>query len=70
MANEGKLVAFVVASEAERGLSKMRDHVFGSNAAIIGDVVEDHKGQVVMRTSLGSSRIVDMSVGDILPRIC
>jgi len=70
MANEGKLIAFVAASEAERVLSKMRGHVFGSNAAIIGDVVKDHKGQVVMRTSLGSSRIVDMPVGDILPRIC
>jgi hydrogenase expression/formation protein HypE len=70
VANEGKLVALVHPEDAEAVLQKMRQHRYGKNAAIIGEVRPDHPGRVVMKTTLGASRIVDMLVGDPLPRIC
>ena len=70
IANEGKLVAVVAPADAARVLAKMKRHRYGAAAAIIGEVVAGHPGQVVMKTSLGSSRIVDMPVGELLPRIC
>ena len=70
VANEGKLVALVHPEDAEAVLEKMRHHRYGKNAAIIGEVRPDHPGRVVMETTLGASRIVDMLVGDPLPRIC
>ncbi len=70
VANEGKLVALVHPEEADAVLEKMRHHRYGQKAAAIGEVRPDHPGRVVMKTTLGSSRIVDMLVGDPLPRIC
>ncbi len=70
VANEGKLVALVHPEDADAVLEKMRHHRYGKNAAIIGEVRSDHPGRVVMKTTLGASRIVDMLVGDPLPRIC
>ena len=70
VANEGKLVAIVHPEDAEAVLEKMQRHRYGKNAAIIGEVRPDHPGRVVMKTTLGASRIVDMLVGDPLPRIC
>jgi len=70
VANEGKLVAIVAASEADRLLAAMRGHPLGVNACAIGKVVEAPRGMVTMRTCLGTSRIVDMLAGDQLPRIC
>jgi hydrogenase expression/formation protein HypE len=70
VANEGKLVALVHPEDAEAVLERMRHQRYGKNAAIIGEVRPDHPGRVVMRTTLGASRIVDMLVGDPLPRIC
>ena len=70
VANEGKLVAVVAPSDADKVLAKMRQNQYGAEATIIGEVVNEHPGQVVMKTSLGSSRIVDMPVGELLPRIC
>ncbi len=70
VANEGKLVALVHPQDADAVLSRMRQHRYGRNAAIIGEVRPDHPGRVVMKTTLGASRIVDMLVGDPLPRIC
>jgi hydrogenase expression/formation protein HypE len=70
VANEGKLVALVHPEDAEAVLEKMRHHRYGRDTAIIGEVRSDHPGRVVMRTTLGASRIVDMLVGDPLPRIC
>jgi hydrogenase expression/formation protein HypE len=70
IANEGKLVAIVAPGDADRTLAIMRQHKYGAEAAIIGEVVSDHPGRVVMKTRLGSSRIVDMPVGELLPRIC
>jgi len=70
IANEGKLVAVVASADAENILARMKRNKYGANAAIIGEVVAEHPGQVVMKTSLGASRIVDMPVGELLPRIC
>jgi len=70
VANEGKLVAVVAPSDADKVLARMRQNQYGTEAIIIGEVVNEHPGQVVMKTRLGSSRIVDMPVGELLPRIC
>lgn len=70
VANEGKLVAIVPAEEAAAVLDAMRCHPYGKQAAIIGEVVKEHPGRVVMKTRLGASRIIDMLSGDLLPRIC
>ena len=70
VANEGKLVAVVPAKDADRILKAMRENQYGTGAAIIGEVKAEHPGRVVMKTCLGASRIVDMLVGDLLPRIC
>jgi hydrogenase expression/formation protein HypE len=70
MANEGKLVAIVAAEAAEAILRGMKDHPLGRDAAIIGEVKEDSPGKVVLRTPIGSSRLLDMMVGEPLPRIC
>jgi hydrogenase expression/formation protein HypE len=70
VANEGKLVAIVTPSKADKVLYRMRQNRYGTKAAIIGEVVAEHPGRVVMKTRLGSSRIVDMLVGELLPRIC
>jgi len=70
VANEGKLVAVVPKADAERVLAKMHHNQYGSRSTIIGEVVAEHPGRVVMTTPLGASRIVDMLVGELLPRIC
>ncbi|MBA7473369.1 Carbamoyl dehydratase HypE [subsurface metagenome] len=70
IANEGKLVAMVSAEDADKVLRAMRGNHYGKDAAIIGEVKAEHPGRVVMKTLLGASRIVDMLVGDPLPRIC
>ena len=70
IANEGKLVAAVDDGDAAGVLSAMRENKYGRQAAVIGKVTSEHRGRVVMKTSIGSSRIVDMPVGEILPRIC
>jgi hydrogenase expression/formation protein HypE len=48
----------------------MKKNKYGKNAVIIGEVVAEHPRRVIMKTSLGASRIVDMPVGELLPRIC
>ena len=70
VANEGKLVAIVEPCEAEKVLVRMRQNKYGKDAAIIGEVVNDHPRRVIMKTKLGPSRIVDMLSGELLPRIC
>ena len=70
IANEGKLVAIVPEEDADKVLQAMQENHYGKSAAIIGEVRAEHAGRVVMKTSLGASRIVDMLVGDLLPRIC
>ncbi len=70
VANEGKLVAVVAPTEADKVLDKMKQNRYGRQAVIIGEVVPEHPGRVVMKTRLGASRIVDVLVGELLPRIC
>jgi hydrogenase expression/formation protein HypE len=70
VANEGKLVAFVAKEDAEKVLQIMKAHPLGKDAAIIGEVVEEPRKRVIMKTSIGSTRIVDMISGEQLPRIC
>ncbi len=70
VANEGKLVAIVPREHADAVLAAMRAHPLGREAAIVGEVVEEHAGMVVARTTIGAQRVVDMPLGEILPRIC
>jgi hydrogenase expression/formation protein HypE len=70
VANEGKLVAIVDAADADAVLRVMRQHPLGGQAQIIGTVKSAIPGLVTMRTTLGTTRIVDMLAGDQLPRIC
>jgi hydrogenase expression/formation protein HypE len=70
VANEGKLVAVVAANGAEKVVEAMRRNKYGKESAIIGEVVSEHRGRVILKTRMGASRIVDMLVGEQLPRIC
>jgi hydrogenase expression/formation protein HypE len=70
VANEGKLVAFVPRADADAVLAAMRAHPLGAQAAVIGECVDSHPGMVVARTGLGGTRVVDLPIGEQLPRIC
>ncbi|NXY98887.1 hydrogenase expression/formation protein HypE [Streptomyces sp. BR123] len=70
VANEGKLVAFVPREHADAVLDAMRAHPLGRHAAVVGEAVEAHPGMVVARTGLGGTRVVDLPIGEQLPRIC
>ncbi|HEY2143423.1 MAG TPA: hydrogenase expression/formation protein HypE [Candidatus Udaeobacter sp.] len=70
VANEGKLLAVVAAQDANPTLSIMKSHPLGKDAAIIGEVIDDHPGFVMMKTRVGGTRVVDMLSGEQLPRIC
>jgi hydrogenase expression/formation protein HypE len=70
LANEGKLLCFVPADEADQVLNAVRQDPYGQKACVIGNVVEDHPGRVVLQTRIGGERIVDMLSGEQLPRIC
>ena len=70
VANEGKLLAFINPADAEKVLDAVRKDPKGKDACIIGEVVDDHPGQVFMKTRIGGTRIVDMLTGEQLPRIC
>lgn len=70
VANEGKLVAFVPRAHADAVLEAMRAHPLGAGATVIGECVTDHPGMVVARTGLGGTRVVDLPLGEQLPRIC
>ena len=70
VANEGKLIAFVAPDYAEKVLAAIRADEFGQDACIIGEAIADNPGKVIMQTSIGGSRIVDMLTGEQLPRIC
>ncbi|MFD5375545.1 hydrogenase expression/formation protein HypE [Streptomyces griseoincarnatus] len=70
VANEGRLVAFVPPAAAEEVLAAMRAHPQGGGAALIGECVAEHPGMVVVSTGLGGTRVVDLPLGEQLPRIC
>ncbi|MDX9992463.1 MAG: hydrogenase expression/formation protein HypE [Anaerolineales bacterium] len=70
VANEGKLVAIVAKEDAPKVLSVMQRTRYGEDAVVIGEVTADPRGRVLLKTALGSTRIVDMLAGEMLPRIC
>lgn len=70
VANEGRLLAFVPREHADAVLAAMHAHPHGAGAAVIGECVAEHPGTVVARTRLGGSRVVDLPIGEQLPRIC
>ncbi len=70
LANEGKVVVFCTPEDAERVLEVMRSHEYGRDAAVIGAVGQRGQGRLVLRTTFGGSREVDLPVGELVPRIC
>lgn len=70
VANEGKMVVVVPAEEANAALAAMKSAPYGEEAAIIGEVAEGNAGRVYVKTAFGATRIMDMLVGEQLPRIC
>lgn len=70
LANEGKIVVIVPPDDADAALAALRAHPLGAGAAVIGQVADGMPGRVTMRTMIGGRRIVDMLVGEQLPRIC
>jgi hydrogenase expression/formation protein HypE len=70
VANEGKLVCIVQREDAEKVLSVMKQTRYGEGAVLIGEITESPKGRVLLKTAIGSTRVVDMLAGEMLPRIC
>jgi hydrogenase expression/formation protein HypE len=70
VANEGKFLAVVAPEQADAALAALHGHPLGAEAVVIGEITEQPPATVVLRTGFGSTRIVDMLVGDPLPRIC
>jgi hydrogenase expression/formation protein HypE len=70
VANEGRFIAIVPASEAAAALAALRSNILGKGAAIIGTVGEKTRLPVIMETAIGGSRLVDVPSGELLPRIC
>ncbi len=70
VANEGKLLAIVANEDVGAALSALRSLSLGEKAAVIGEVVDEHPGFVMMKTRVGGTRVVDMLSGEQLPRIC
>lgn len=70
MANEGRVVVVLAKEDAEAVLEAMRNHPLGKGSQIIGEIIKEPKEKVIMKTEIGGTRIIDMLVGDQLPRIC
>jgi hydrogenase expression/formation protein HypE len=70
VASEGKLIAVVAPDRAEEALALLRARPLGTEAAIVGEIEPEPKGLVLLQTTFGGSRVVDMLAGDPLPRIC
>ncbi len=70
IANEGKVVVVAEAPDAEKILDAMRHHPLGKGSCIIGEVIKEHPGKVIMKTGIGGHRIIEMLSGEQLPRIC
>ena len=70
VANEGIMLVFLPDEYAERALQIIRSDIHGKNARIIGHVTEDRHPEVILKLSLGQTRILDMLSGEQLPRIC
>src|SRR5712691_11399457 len=70
IANEGKLLAIVAPEKVDAALAAMRNHPLGHETRVIGTVQAEPAGMVFLRTDIGGIRVLDMLVGDPLPRIC
>jgi len=70
IANEGKLIAIVAPDDAQTVLAAMQNHPLGDQARVIGEILPAPAGRVLMKTTIGATRIVDMLAGEMLPRIC
>jgi len=70
IANEGKLIAMVAREDAASVLKAMRATRYGEDAVIIGEVTAEPRGRVLLKTAIGSTRVVDVLAGEMLPRIC
>ncbi|HMA61288.1 MAG TPA: AIR synthase-related protein, partial [bacterium] len=70
LANEGKFITIVKDNEAQKALSIMKSHDLGQNATILGEVTSQNPGRVILKTTIGSTRVLDMMSGEMLPRIC
>jgi hydrogenase expression/formation protein HypE len=70
VANEGKIITICPGNEIEHILSVMKDNKYGRDSVIIGEVVNKHKGKVIVKTAIGGSRILERPYGENLPRIC
>ena len=70
IANEGKFIAVLPTHHAPEALEIIKTHKYGKNAEIIGEVTEEHKKKVILNTEIGGKRIIDMRIGEQLPRIC
>jgi len=70
VANEGKVVIIIERDTADSALKMLRNHPRGKNSAIVGEITANYPGKVVLKTAIGGGRILDMMIGDQLPRIC
>ena len=70
IANEGKIIIIASPGDSKNILETVKKNKYGSHAQIIGEVIEDPAGRVLMKTILGSHRVVDTLRGELLPRIC
>jgi hydrogenase expression/formation protein HypE len=70
VANEGKLLALVPKADADQVLAAMHNTRYGEQAVIIGEVTPEPLGRVLLRTNLGTTRVLGMLAGEMLPRIC
>ena len=70
LANEGKMVVFCPREDTDNVLNTMKKHEFGKNAAVIGEVGKKGRGRLVLLTSIGGAREVDLPTGELVPRIC
>jgi len=70
IANEGKLIAIVPVEAVDDVMNAMRSHEYGTGATVIGSVNDDHRGVVTAKTPFGATRVVDLPLGEVLPRIC
>lgn len=70
VANEGKIILITPGEDADKVVAAMRRNEFGKNSSIIGEVVGNHHGKVILKTTIGGKRIIDMLAGEQLPRIC
>ncbi len=70
LASEGKVVIVVGPEDAEKALSILKSHPLGKDAAIVGEITSDPPGKVLLKTQIGTYRLLDMLTGEMLPRIC